>query len=451
METIASIATAPGEAGIAIVRVSGPEALPILSKLFRKRAKGSWQSHRLAYGAFLADGEEEEGMAVFMRAPNSYTREDVAEIHCHGGGIPARRVLAAACAAGARLAEPGEFTKRAFLNGRVSLDQAEAVMELISARSERAARNALRHMGGALARRVAAAQERLLDIAAALEAFIDYPGEDEEIERSALGQAMAGIGPMQEELEAALRSSRNAELLSEGLSIVLFGSPNAGKSSLLNRLLDEERAIVSASPGTTRDVLRETVSLDGLPVRLIDTAGLREGAEEAERIGIERAGRELERADIRLLVLDGTRQLWEQAHLVKREEGGAPLVIALNKSDLPALFGQEELLALCPGAFVAKTCAKSGEGVPALREALRGIALREGSPEGAVLHSARQRTAAEEAVRALARARAALREGLMDCAALDVREAWRALGLITGSSAEEKLIDRIFERFCLGK
>ncbi|MDR3086181.1 MAG: tRNA uridine-5-carboxymethylaminomethyl(34) synthesis GTPase MnmE, partial [Christensenellaceae bacterium] len=387
-ETIASIATAPGEAGIAIVRVSGEEALPILKRLFRKKAKGPWQSHRLYYGVFMADGGEEEAMAVFMRAPNSYTREDVAEIQCHGGGIPARRVLEAACAAGARLAQPGEFTKRAFLNGRISLDQAEAVMELISARSDRAARNALRHMGAGLARRVSAVQEELLDMAAALEAFIDYPGEDEQIEQAALAQTLEGIGPVQEELSGALKSSKNAGLLSEGLSIVLFGSPNAGKSSLLNCLLEEERAIVSPSPGTTRDVLREPASLDGLPVRLIDTAGLREGEEEAERIGIERAGHELERADIRLLVLDGTRPLGEQARLVKAQEG-APLVVAMNKSDLPAFFGEEELRGLYPEATMVKTCAKSGEGVPALREALRGIALKEGSPEGAVLHSAR--------------------------------------------------------------
>jgi tRNA modification GTPase len=450
METIASIATAVGMGGIAIVRISGPEARDILARIFApKNTKRAMRSHQLVYG-WVMEGEEriDECMAVYMKGPRTYTTEDVAEIQCHGGRVLAERVLAAALRQGARLAEPGEFTKRAFLGGRIDLAQAEGVMDLIGAKTERAARQGMQQMDGYLSRRIHELQDQLLDTVAYLEAYLDYP--DEDIEALTQDKAAGSVRAVQEELGRAVRNARAGRMLSAGARIVLAGSPNTGKSSLLNCLLREQRAIVTAVPGTTRDVLREEMDLYGLPVTLADTAGLRASQDEAERIGIGRAREELERADVTLMVLDGARELDEEERaLLSREE--TPLVAALNKADLAQALTPERVRALAPGAVVVRTCAKTGEGVEALRRALYEAALRGASPEEAYLTRERHLEAARRALDALERAQEALRGAAMDCAALDLRAAWEALGAITGACATEDVVDRIFEKFCLGK
>ncbi len=450
-DTIASIATATGLGGIAVIRISGKGARDVLSRVFRpRRTSCRLVPRRLTYGE-VYDGEErlDECMAVFLPAPHTYTTEDVAEIQCHGGSVTAQSVLRAALRAGARLAEPGEFTKRAFLGGRIDLAQAESVMDLISARTERAAKASLRQMDGYLSRRVQALQDKLLDTVAYIEATLDYP--DEDIEPLTARRAIEEAEGVRDALAEALRNARAGQMLQNGVRIVLIGSPNTGKSSLLNALLREQRAIVTDIAGTTRDVLREDLDLFGLPVRLSDTAGLRETEDAVERIGVDRARAEMRGADVVLLVLDGARQLTEEERALLRETE-APLVVALNKADLPPQTDEAQARAVLPaGARLLRTSARTGEGVEALRRALYETALRGAAPEEAYLTSERHVQAVREALAALESALQALRTLTLDCAALDLRAAWEALGAITGATATEDVIDRIFARFCLGK
>ena len=452
-DTIASIATAVGLGGIAIIRVSGPRAKDILSRVFRPhRANRAMTSHRLTYGE-VWEGERrvDECMAVYMKAPHTYTTEDVVEFQCHGGAVTAQEVLAAVLRAGARLAEPGEFTKRAFLGGRIDLAQAESVMDLISARTARAAHASLQQMDGYLSRRIHALQDKLLDTIAYLEATLDYP--DEDIEPLTARRAAEEARAVQTALQEAVRNARAGRLLSAGVRIVLAGSPNTGKSSLLNCLLREQRAIVTDVAGTTRDVLREELDLFGLPVQLSDTAGLRSAEDAVERIGIDRAREELRRADVALLVLDSARELTPEERSLLRETS-VPLVVALNKTDLNARTGVEDVRAALQGAqafAILLTSAVTGEGIEDLRRALYEAALRGASPEEAYLTNERHVHAAKDALAALESAVTALEDRTLDCAALDLRAAWEALGAITGESATEDVIDRIFEKFCLGK
>lgn len=450
MSTIASIATAVGAGGVAMIRISGEESKDILSRVFTpKHTKRAMESHRMMYGWVMENGARvDECMAVYMKAPYTYTTEDVAEIHCHGGQVTAQRVLEVVLRSGARLAEPGEFTKRAFLGGRIDLAQAESVMDLISARTERAAQASLQQMGGYLSGRIHALQSQLLDTIAYLEAYLDYP--DEDIEEMTADKAILETEAVKHELEEALKNARAGRMLTGGVRIVLAGSPNTGKSSLLNALLREKRAIVTSVAGTTRDVLREDLNLNGLPVQLIDTAGLRDASDEVERIGIDRAREELEKADVVLMVVDSAREMdEEETALLKNPD--ITLVAALNKSDLTAAVTAEMLKALNPNAVIVSTSALTGEGVEELRKTLYDTALRGASPEEAYLTGERHIQAAKTAVEALERALYALGGYTMDCAALDLRAAWESLGSITGENTTEDVVDRIFAKFCLGK
>lgn len=449
MDTIASIATAVGMGGIAIVRVSGPQAKDILSRVFVPHTKRTLQSHRLTYGWVEEEGRRiDECMAVYMKAPHTYTTEDVVELQCHGGSVTAQQVLHAVLDAGARLAEPGEFTKRAFLGGRIDLMQAESVMGLIGARTERAAQACMQQMGGYLSQRIHSLQSALLDTVAYLEAYLDYP--DEDIEPLTANTARGQVEAVRAELQSALDNARFGRMLSGGVRIVLAGSPNTGKSSLLNCLLREQRAIVTDIAGTTRDVLREDLDLNGLPVQLIDTAGLRASHDEVERIGIDRAREELARADVTLMVVDSARELDEEEKAILAQ-GGPALVVALNKTDLPAKLTEDLLHSLSPRAVIVRTSARTGDGVEDLRRTLYETALRGASPEEAYLTSERHVQSAQSAVQALDRALEALDGLTLDCAALDLRAAWEALGAITGECATEDVVDRIFAKFCLGK
>lgn len=444
---IAAIATAPGLSGVAIVRVSGPGALEAARRVFRKRAKGPYESHRMYYGRAM-DGQTpiDEAMGVYFRGPRSYTGEDAFEIQCHGGSVAASAVLSALLNSGCRLAEPGEFTKRAFLNGRLSLDEAEAVMDFIGARTDAAARSALSRMEGALLRRLGPVEEGLLDMAASLEALLDYP--DEDVEQAEVERALAGLDAALETLGRAIASAPALELLQRGVRVVLFGAPNAGKSSLLNALLERRRAIVTDQPGTTRDVLREELSLRGLPVVLSDTAGLRRAEGLAEEQGVALAKDELSRADLGLLVLDSSLEALPELGL---EALRCPLVVALNKGDLPPRLSQEEVeRALHPSALV-RTCALTGEGVDRLREALYELAVGQADVEDAALAGERQVELAKQAQAALLDAKQALPKGQLDLAAIALRQAYGFLGRLFGREADERVIDRIFEKFCLGK
>ena len=406
-DTIAAIATPVGVGGIAIVRLSGGEAEDILQKLFiPAKSRECFASHELMYGRCVdADGGTlDEVMAVLMRAPRSYTREDVAEIHCHGGGVSAGAVLSRCLALGARMAQPGEFTKRAFLNGRIDLSRAEAVMQLIGAQGEAAARASVRQLEGGVS------------------AFVKGVSE---------------------------RDERGARVLREGASIVLAGRPNVGKSSLMNALLNQERAIVTAIPGTTRDVLTERISLGGVVAELSDTAGQRDTSDPIEKLGVERAQRAAERADVVLIVLDAAEALDAgDAELVKNADGRA--VICLNKSDLKPVLTAQALKDMT-GAKILEISARTGEGIAALVDELnRRVAPDEEG--GGVLTVQRHIELAKSAADSLELAARAVEEGLpLDTAAIDLRLALASLAEITGENATEAVIDRVFSDFCVGK
>jgi tRNA modification GTPase len=452
-DTIAAMATPPGEGGIGIVRLSGPEAEPLARRLFRpRRPLASWQSHRLYLG-HIHDSRGsvlDEVLLTLMRAPHSYTREDVVEIHCHSGFAVLKAILGEVLALGARLARPGEFTLRAFLNGRLDLAQAEAVLEVIQARSEASLKVAQAHLAGGLGRRLGELRAALLGVLAQLEAALDFPEEAVELSPGALKGAVRG--PL-EDLAQLLASYRQGRLLKEGVKVVLAGRPNVGKSSLLNRLLAADRAIVTDIPGTTRDVIEETVSLGGLALCLADTAGLREPLDLAEELGVARSREQMSQADLILYLVDGSASLSPEDSQVLGELADRPVLIVLNKIDLPPQLHPEDSRRDSPHP-VAAISALTGQGLADLEKAILDLVLAGGvHTEGEMVTQARH-------AELLARAGEALRRGLAllaqleppwELVALEVKEALTALGEITGEEVGEAVLDHIFSEFCIGK
>ena len=439
-DTIAALATAPGEGGIAIVRVSGPDADALLSRLFVPVK--TWESHRMYYGHIVFDGETlDECMAVLFRAPRSYTREDVAEIHLHGGSWAARSVLNALYRLGARPAGPGEFTRRAFLNGRVDLSRAEAVMALISAEGGRAARAALRQLEGGVSSFIRSAQEELIALLSGAAAAIDYP-EEITLEEAA-SDLEAGARRLAHKLEAAC-DERGARIAEQGLEAVLCGRPNVGKSSLLNALARQERAIVTDIPGTTRDIIRADVMIEGLRVHFADTAGLREGAADAiERIGVDRARQAIAGADVVLAVLNASLPLDEEDRQLLEDTKDTPRIIVLNQCD-------KEMI-LDPKDFddPVVVSAQTGAGLQDLEK--RVAAYGAGAGESALTQQRHMMLAREAAASLRAAADACARGEAVDLAVIDLQDALASLGRITGEQVDDKMIDEIFERFCVGK
>lgn len=446
-DTIAAQASAAGEGGVAIVRVSGPMCETILARVFQPKNKKTLQNRMLTFG-YVMDGEQivDEAMAVIMRAPYSYTREDVAEIQCHGSQALVRRILLLLLSAGARMAEPGEFTCRAFLNGRIDLTQAEAVMRMVHAGSERAMRSAVRQMEGGVSAFIRQARDSITGLLASLAAAVDFPDEVEEVETTQA--VMESCRTIRQRLLSAC-DVRVGRIEDEGLRVVLCGRPNAGKSSLLNALLGGERAIVTDVPGTTRDTLTESVQLAGVRVLLTDTAGLRETGDAVERIGVERARKALSEADVRVLVLDGSCPLTEEdgAALL----GLAPHLVVLSKGDLPAVLTEEEASKAFGAAPVLSICAPRREGLDKLTQALTAFVPEDGA-ESSALSQARHVEAAQRACASLEDAVRALQDGMpLDIAAVDLSAALDTLGEITGETMTEEVISQVFSRFCVGK
>lgn len=448
-DTIAAIATAMGAGGIAIVRVSGDGAADVLKQVFQPASLNwNFESHRLMYGRAVdaQGGALDEVMAVLMRAPRTYTREDVAEIQCHGGGVSARMVLARVLECGARMAAPGEFTRRAFMNGRIDLARAEAVMQLIGANSQAAARASVRQLEGGVSGFVREVSHRLTDLMALIEASTDFPDEVEE--DAAAPQVMQEIQALMSEIGRRC-DPRSARLMRQGASIVLAGKPNVGKSSLMNALLNQDRAIVTDIPGTTRDVLTERIVIGGVAAEISDTAGRRETGDPVERIGVDRARRAAEQADVVLIVVDASQPLDEEDRTLI-EGADERCVVCLNKQDLPAVVEAADIAAPA-NVKVMQISAESGAGIDELLSEIAGrIALS--SESDGQLTTQRHLELARDAMKDLQGAVSAIQQGLpLDTVAIDLRQALERLGEITGLNASEEVIDRVFANFCVGK
>jgi tRNA modification GTPase len=449
-DTIAAVATAiaPGEGSVAIVRVSGPEAETIGHRLFVAPGHQTWESHRVLYGHVCdpASGERvDEALLLLMRAPRSFTRETVVEFHCHGGLISVQRVLELVLASGARRALPGEFSQRAFLNGRLDLTRAEAISELVTARSRRAAQLAMAGLDGGLQAQIAGLRERLLDQLAELEARVDFEDDLPPLDGDAVA---AELGAVQAELEQLVADGERGQLLRDGLRVAIVGRPNVGKSSLLNRLSCSERAIVTDLPGTTRDLVESELVLQGVPLTLLDTAGIRSTSDRVEQIGIERSRSALQAADAVLLLFDlSVGWCADDAALRDLVPEGVPLLVVGNKADQfaadtsPASTEADVCISALTGAgesdLVAQLLARCGHSDPqgvqlALNRRQRDLAAAAAASLGASLEAARQQLP-------------------WDFWTIDLRAAVRALGEITGEEVSEAVLDRVFSRFCIGK
>ena len=456
-DTIVAISTPFGVGGIGIVRLSGPDAEKIADQVFQpKYPQERFQSHRFYYG-HIHDSRDgaviDEALMVFMRAPSTYTREDMLEIHCHGGGVPVRKILELVVAQGVRLADPGEFTRRAFMNGRIDLVQAEAVADIVEAKSTTALRFAQRQLEGTLSREIQSAQEALKRVLMEVEAWLDFPEED--LPDPDFHRMGARIDEQMRAVHGLAETYGKAHLYRDGVHLVIGGRPNVGKSTLLNVLVGKERAIVSPMPGTTRDYLEEPVVLGGIPVRMIDTAGLRESAEEVEAKGVVLARRQIETADLFLFVTDATQiesERWDQIADLACE---GRTIVVINKIDLVAAPPAEERIPSIPTQPCVAISALYGQGIPHLREEiLRQLAGDKIDLDSrAVITNVRHRDALEKCYEALQRATEQLscRPMLGDLLAADLRHALRALGEILGETTPEEILQGIFDTFCVGK
>jgi len=456
-DIIAALGTPLGEGAIAIVRLSGKGSLELVGRVFKARRKSldflELPSHRMTLGLIvdLKGRVLDEVLVCPMRAPYTYTREDVVEIYCHGGILAVRRVLELILSLGARLAEPGEFTKRAFVNGRIDLAQAEAVLDIIRARSQMGMDLALKQLSGGLSSVVASLREDLKGILAEVEAEIDFPEDVEAQDKDAIINKIKSII---EKIDSFLGSAEAGRVYREGLATVLIGKPNVGKSTLLNQIIGEQRAIVTDIPGTTRDIIEEVVNVNGIPLRLIDTAGIREEAGPVEKLGIERTKDAVERADIIIAIFDTTSPLLEDDRLVLENLRGKPSIILINKIDMQERrLEKSELEDLVGNIPIIEISARYGWGIEELKTALVEIVgAKKVTGEAVMITRARHKAALERTRESLSNAIKAIEAGFpADCIAVDLWDAWTSLGEITGDNINEEIIDHIFEDFCIGK
>ena len=456
-DTIAAIATPPGIGGVGLIRVSGPAAEGIARRLFRPLPPADFLSHHLYHGEIVSPETGavlDEVLIAFLKGPRSYTGEDTLEINCHGGPLILLTVLEEVLRAGARPAERGEFTKRAFLNDRLDLAQAEAVLDIITAQTRPGLAAAVGRLQGKLSGRVEAIRSEIIDLLAGIEADIDF-SEDDSVEKTT-GDALPRIQEIIDRIAALAATYHQGRIYREGIGVVIAGRANVGKSSLLNRLLGEKRAIVTSIPGTTRDFIEETVDLGGIPVRLTDTAGLRPPENAIEKEGIDLVWQRLETADAVLVLFDGSADLTADDRELLAKMEAKPLLPVLNKSDLPQRLEEESLKGLLRGGTppAVRISAKYGDGIDRLTAAIRDLVITTPAaeaPEAMIAHL-HQKTALEKAAEGLVRARDGLTGGLpTEFVALEVREALDALGEITGRTTPEEVLDRIFANFCIGK
>jgi tRNA modification GTPase len=455
-DTICAIATALGEGGIAIIRISGDKALDIIAKVFKSVKNDdikNMKTYTMKYGhIYDIDTKEliDEVIISFMKGPKSFTAEDVVEINCHGGVVSTNKVLETIVKAGARLAEPGEFTKRAFLNGRIDLSQAEAVIDIIRAKTDLAMKSALMQSTGHLSKQINKLREYMLNVLALVEFAVDFTEDDEEIDPSIPLKVRESLEKGIDEMKILLRGADEGKLIREGLSLAIVGKPNVGKSSLLNALLREKRAIVTDIAGTTRDIIEEYINLDGIPVKIIDTAGIRETEDVVERIGVERSKEKLQEADLVLLVLDYSRELDAEDKEIIESIGNKKTIIVLNKIDLEAKLNSDIIDEF---KNIIKISAKEEIGLSDLKFMIKNLFFSgEINTESLIISNSRHKQALyralENAENALIRVK---NNEYLDLISIYVTSALRALGEITGNELEEDLVNKIFSDFCVGK
>lgn len=455
-DTIAAVATAYGEGGIGIIRISGEEALPILQEIFEFHGDtDTFTSRRMTYGKIIDEEKNQiidEVLAVYMKGPKTYTAEDVVEINCHGSMVSLRKTLALVLRKGARLAEPGEFTKRAFLNGRLDLSQAEAVIDMIRAKTDKSFDVAVSQLEGRLSLKVEEIRQKLLDLLVDITVNIDYP--DEDIEEMTYEKLEESIVETQDMIEKLLETSSTGRMIREGIKIAIVGKPNVGKSSLMNGLLKETRAIVTDIPGTTRDTIEEVLSIRNIPVYLVDTAGIRETSDKVEKMGIEKSKEAFNQADFILFLLDGSRPLEEEDLQIMEFLKERKSLVLINKRDLGEAISIEEISAKLPASQVIEASLLKGQGITEIEDAVEDLVYGGEivQKESMMVNNVRHIELLQQAVKSLTDAlHMSERREALDFIEVDVKNAYERLGEIIGETVSDDIINEVFARFCLGK
>lgn len=455
-DTIAAISTPIGEAGLGVIRVSGDEAVEIVDRVFRGKKKlnetGTYQARYGYIVDYKSEDRIDEVICLLMKGPKSFTAEDVVEVGCHGGIIPLRRILNSLMDAGARLSEPGEFSKRAFLNGRIDLAQAEAIIQIITSKTEKGMDLAVQQLEGGLSRKIDDLRRRLIRVLAHLEAALDFP--EDEIEGFSEKEMGEQLDHVSQEVDKLLKSSQSGKIYREGIKTIIVGRPNVGKSSLLNALLREQRAIVTDIPGTTRDVIEEMINLQGVPLKLIDTAGIRETEDIVERMGVERSKEFLNQADLVLLVLDVSTKLTPEDLRIVELLKNKKVIVVVNKMDLGVEVDRKELELLLPDQKFVQTSMIEEQGLDELQQAIldKVFGGEVAASDDTIITNLRHQRALQDTMQSLAKAKESFEEAIpYDFVTIDVKGALEHLGRVTGETLSEDIIDQIFSEFCLGK
>ncbi|MCV3325936.1 tRNA uridine-5-carboxymethylaminomethyl(34) synthesis GTPase MnmE [Pediococcus pentosaceus] len=456
-DTIAAISTPPGEGGISIIRISGVDALKTASQIYRGKDLNKVNSHTINYGHIIdpEDGNEvDEVMVSVMRAPHTYTKEDIVEINCHGGIVATNRILQIILGLDARLAKPGEFTERAFLNGRIDLSQAEAVMDLIRAKTDQSMKVALDQLDGNLSHLITNLRQNILDVLAQVEVNIDYP-EYDDVETMTARLLKEKAIEVKAKIQQLLSTAKQGKVLRDGLATAIIGHPNVGKSSILNHLLHEDKAIVTDVAGTTRDVIEEYVNVQGVPLKLVDTAGIHETEDKVEKIGVDRSRKALSQADLVILVLDSSVPLRDEDRELLRETNHMQRIVVLNKSDLEVKINLNELQEYVDDKEIIKSSAVSPLGTKDLEDRIAAMFFAgsiENTSNNIMVTNARHIGLLKQADTALDAVLEGIETGMpVDLVQIDMTRTWDLLGEITGDSYQDELLDQLFSQFCLGK
>lgn len=455
-DTIAAISTPPGEGAISIVRMSGEESLEVAAKIFKGRNLQDVQSHTINYGHVVdpeTNEEIDEVMVSVMRAPRTFTREDIIEINCHGGIVPTNKILQLLLQNGARLAEPGEFTKRAFLHGRIDLTQAESVMDLIRAKTDRSMKVALNQLDGNLSKLIKNLRQDILDTLAQVEVNIDYP-EYDDVETMTTNILKEKAQEVKTRIQDLLRTANQGKIMRDGLATAIVGRPNVGKSSLLNYLLHEDKAIVTDVAGTTRDVIEEYVNIRDVPLKLIDTAGIRDTEDKVEKIGVERSRKAIEQADLVMVLVNASEPLTKEDRKLLDLTKEKKRLVILNKTDLPQKIDMSEIKQLVAPEELLSTSVLKNDGLDELEERIAKMFFNgiENSQTTVMLTNSRHIALLHQAKDSLEAVLRGIDEGMpVDLCQIDMTDAWDDLGEITGDSYKDELLDQLFSQFCLGK